>query len=133
MYKVGQQLHVCIIWISFYSIMYTNPTTLKFPYCTFHLGSITQYYFPSNITCLISPLQISKLLVTNPENRLTATQALSHPFLQFQHVEFRIFSAKRKFKVHTFITTLTITCTFLYLDQLLCVNVPMILIGTRIH
>jgi phosphorylase kinase gamma subunit len=45
---------------------------------------------------------ISRLLVTDPEKRLTATEALSHPFLQFQQVEFRVFSAKRKFKAAVF-------------------------------
>ena len=37
--------------------------------------------------------------MTDPKKRLTATEALKHPFLQFQQVEFRVFSAKRKFKV----------------------------------
>ncbi|CAI8043975.1 Phosphorylase b kinase gamma catalytic chain, liver/testis isoform [Geodia barretti] len=41
---------------------------------------------------------ISKLLVTDPGKRLTATEALNHPFLQFQQVEFRVFSGLRKFK-----------------------------------
>jgi phosphorylase kinase gamma subunit len=45
---------------------------------------------------------ISKLLVTDPGKRLTATEALNHPFLQFQQVEFRVFSGLRKFKVWAF-------------------------------
>lgn len=41
---------------------------------------------------------IRKLLDTNPEARLTATHALDHPFLQKAPVEFKIFSARRRFK-----------------------------------
>jgi len=41
---------------------------------------------------------ISHLLVTNPQRRLTATEALAHPFLQIQPVDFKVFSAKRRFK-----------------------------------
>ena len=37
--------------------------------------------------------------MTDPLKRLTATEALSHPFLQFQPVTFKMFSAKRRFKV----------------------------------
>ena len=45
---------------------------------------------------------VRSLLVTNPQKRMTASQALSHPFLQFQAVDFKIFSGKRKFKAAVF-------------------------------
>lgn len=41
---------------------------------------------------------VRKLLDTDPETRLTASQALDHPFFQKAPVEFKIFSAKRRFK-----------------------------------
>ena len=43
--------------------------------------------------------QVRKLLDTNPDSRMTACQALNHPFVQKAPVEFKIFSAKRRFKV----------------------------------
>lgn len=41
---------------------------------------------------------IRKLLVVDPHSRLTATQALSHPFLERRPVDFVVFSARRKFR-----------------------------------
>lgn len=41
---------------------------------------------------------VRKLLDTNPDSRMTACQALNHPFVQKAPVEFKIFSAKRRFK-----------------------------------
>ena len=37
--------------------------------------------------------------MTDPRRRLTAADALGHPFLQFQPVTFKMFSARRRFKV----------------------------------
>ena len=37
--------------------------------------------------------------MTDPKKRLTATDALSHPFVQFQPATFKLFSARRRFKV----------------------------------
>ena len=57
-------------------------------------------------TCVFNNLflfQISRLLVTDPQIRISASEALDHPFLQKQPVTFRVFSAKRKFKVHEII------------------------------
>lgn len=41
---------------------------------------------------------IKQLLIIDPQKRLTASDALAHPFLQRQPVEFKVFSARRRFK-----------------------------------
>ncbi len=37
--------------------------------------------------------------MVDPNNRITATNALDHPFIQTQPVEFKVFSPRRRFKV----------------------------------
>lgn len=49
--------------------------------------------------------QISRLLVVDPAVRLTAEQALAHPFFrQYQKEDVRVFSPRKTFRVGFFIT-----------------------------
>ena len=76
-----------------------------------------EYSFPSPDWDDVSETAIDliqKLLVVNPDNRLTATEALAHPFLQTVQNEQRYickpFNALRKFRVavHTVVATIRV-------------------------
>lgn len=82
-------------------VQYKDPNVRFLKYIKVYLLSSVKAVFILKIT--VCDAQISRLLVVDPALRLTAEQALAHPFFRLYQKDVRLFSPRRTFRVRCII------------------------------